>query len=195
MKSLVGTQTHKNLMKAFAGESQARNRYTFYGQVAKKQGYANIQKTFDLTATQEQMHAKIFFQFLAEEFNGQAIEIEADYPVDLYQEDTVRNLLASVVAETHEHEEIYPSFAKTAKDEGFPKIGSMFEMIAKIEEEHARRFAEIARELDDETFYKKSEPVAWHCQVCGHIHFGVSAPTLCPVCKHPKGHFQIEMTR
>lgn len=192
MASLKGTETHKNLMRAFAGESQARNRYTFYASMAKKQGYPQIEKIFQFTADQEYMHAKIFFTYLAEEFNGTEIEIDAAYPVDLYQENTVQNLLASVAAETHEHEEIYPAFAEVAKKEGFNQISTTFNLIAKIEETHSKRFAVIAQELKDETIFKKATPVAWHCQVCGHIHYGVAAPAMCPVCKHAKGHFKAE---
>ncbi|MDE5977763.1 MAG: rubrerythrin family protein [Turicibacter sp.] len=192
MVSLKGTQTHKNLMRAFAGESQARNRYNFYEGIARKQGYPLIADVFKLTADQERMHGKIFFQYLAEEFNGEEIEIDATYPVDLYQENTVKNLLASVTAENHEHEEVYPEFAKIAKEEGFPQIAATFNMIAKIEETHAKRFAMLAKEFEEETLFKKETPIAWECQVCGHIHYGVSAPALCPVCKHPKGYFKAQ---
>ena len=109
MASLKGTETHKNLMRAFAGESQARNRYTFYAGIAQKQGYPLVADVFNYTAEQERMHGKIFFEYLAEEFNGEEIEIDAAYPVDLYQENTVKNLLASVAAESHEHEQVYPT--------------------------------------------------------------------------------------
>lgn len=190
MASLQGTETHKNLMRAFAGESQARNRYTFYASIAKKQGYPLIEQTFTLTANQEQMHAKIFFQYLAEEFNGSEIEIDAAYPVDLYQENTLQNILASVTAETHEHEEVYPAFAEVAKQEGFNQIAASFKMIAEIEKTHSQRFAAIAEEMKTDTLFTKATPVAWHCQVCGHIHYGVAAPALCPVCKHAKGYFK-----
>ena len=189
MSSLKGTETHKNLMRAFAGESQARNRYTMYAGIARKQGYPLVADVFDYTAEQERMHAKVFFQYLAEEFNGEEIEIDASYPVDLYQEETVKNLLASVAAESHEHEEVYPTFAKIAKEEGFNKISTTFSFIAKIEEVHSKRFAKLAKELEEDTMFKKATPVAWECQVCGHIHYGVSAPAMCPVCKHPKGYF------
>jgi len=195
MKSLKGTQTHKNLMKAYVGESQARNRYTFYGDIAKKQGYPLIKQTFDFTAEQERIHGKIFFGYLAEEFNGQSIEIEANYSLDLYQEDTVKNLFVSIAAETQEHEEIYPDFAKVAREEGFSKIATSFELISKIEAEHSRRFANLAKKLEDGSLFNKPDPVAWHCQICGHIHFEVSAPTLCAVCNHPKGYFLFEISQ
>ena len=192
MASLKGTETHKNLMRAFAGESQARNRYTFYASIAKKQGYPLIEKVFTTTANQEQAHAKVFFQYLAEEFNGEEIQIDASYPVDLYQEDTIQNLLASVIAEQHEHEEVYPAFAEVAKKEGFNQIAATFTMIAKVEEVHSQRFATLAKELKDDTMFKKATPVAWHCDVCGHIHYGVAAPAICPVCKHAKGFFRAD---
>ena len=191
MASLKGTETHKNLMRAFAGESQARNRYTFYAGIAQKQGYPLVADVFNYTAEQERMHGKIFFEYLAQEFNGEEIEIDAAYPVDLYQENTVKNLLASVAAESHEHEQVYPTFARVAKEEGFNQIAASFNMIAKIEETHSRRFAKLAKELEDDTMFKKATPVAWECQVCGHIHYGVAAPTICPVCKHPKGYFKV----
>ncbi len=192
MASLKGTETHKNLMRAFAGESQARNRYTFFAEIAKKQGYPLIEKTFLYTADQEQAHAKAFFEHLATEFNGEEIEIDAAYPVDYYQENTLQNLLASVEAEAHEHNEVYPAFAEVAKQEGFNQIAATFSMIAKIEEVHSQRFATIAKELKEETLFKKATPVAWHCEVCGHIHYGVAAPAICPVCKHAKGFFKAE---
>ena len=166
MASLKGTETHKNLTRAFAGESQARNRYTFYAGIAQKQGYPLVADVFNYTAEQERMHGKIFFEYLAEEFNGEEIEIDAAYPVDLYQENTVKNLLASVAAESHEHEEVYPTFARVAKEEGFNQIAASFNMIAKIEEIHSKRFAKLAKELEDDTMFKKATPVAWECQVC-----------------------------
>lgn len=192
MALLKGTETHKNLMRAFAGESQARNRYTFFAEIAKKQGYPLIEKTFLYTADQEQAHAKAFFEYLATEFNGEEIEIDAAYPVDYYQENTLQNLLASVEAEAHEHNEVYPAFAEVAKKEGFNQIAATFSMIAKIEEVHSKRFATIVKELKEETLFKKATPVAWHCEVCGHIHYGVAAPAICPVCKHAKGFFKAE---
>ena len=157
----------------------------------QKQGYPLVADVFNYTAEQERMHGKIFFEYLAEEFNGEEIEIDAAYPVDLYQENTVKNLLASVAAESHEHEQVYPTFARVAKEEGFNQIAASFNMIAKIEEIHSKRFAKLAKELEDDTMFKKAIPVAWECQVCGHIHYGVAAPTICPVCKHPKGYFKV----
>lgn len=193
MASLKGTETHKNLMRAFAGESQARNRYTMYAGIARKQGYPLVADVFDYTAEQERMHAKVFFEYLAEEFNGEEIKIDASYPVDLYQEQTVKNLLASVAAESHEHEEVYPNFSKIAKEEGFNQIAVTFNLIAKVEEVHSKRFAKLAKELEDDTMFKKATPVAWECKVCGHIHYGVAAPAICPVCKHPKGFFGVHL--
>ena len=190
MKSLKGTETHTNLMRAFASESQARNRYTIYAEEAKKEGYPLIQQLFEKTSDQEQAHGKVFYEYLAKEFNGQHIEIHADYPVDFYHENTHENLKASINSEGHEHNVVYPTFAETARREGLVKIAEHFEMIAEIENEHKRKFVEVLTQLENKTLFKKSEPVAWECQICGHIHFGVAAPTLCGVCSHPKGHFQ-----
>lgn len=189
MKKLKETETHKNLMRSFAGESQARNRYTFYAQAAQKQGYPLIQQVFEKTADQEQMHAKVFFEFLAQEFNGEKIMVDADYPVDLYQEDTIENLLASVTAETFEHETVYPSFARIAEEEGFPKIAATFKMIAAVEAYHAQTFQKISDDLKAGKLFKQPEKTTWHCSVCGHLHEGKSAPAICPVCSHPKGYF------
>ena len=164
----------------------------FMPQLQKNKVIPLIEKTFTLTANQEQMHAKIFFQYLSEEFNGEEIEIDAAYPVDIYQENTLQNILASVTAETHEHQEIYPAFAEVAKKEGFNQIAATFNMIAKIEETHSQRFAAIAKDMQNDTLFTKPTPVAWHCEVCGHIHYGVAAPAICPVCKHAKGYFKAE---
>ncbi len=190
MANLRGTETEKNLMRAFAGESQARNRYTFYAKVAKTQGYPNIETVFNLTASQELAHAKAFYKHLTEEFNGQDIEIDASYPVAYYSDSTLKNLQASVAAETHEHDEVYPTFARIASEEGFPRVSATFKLIGQIEETHAKRFAAVAKEIENSSLFKKTEPVAWHCVYCGHIHFGVSAPVKCPVCLQSQGYFE-----
>lgn len=190
MKSLKGTETHTNLMRAFASEAQARMRYTLYAEEAKKEGYPLIQKLFETTADQEQVHGKVFFEYLMKEFNGKQIPIEADYPVDFYKGNTLKNLQASVKAEGHEHDEVYPAFAKVAEKEGFPKLADQFEMIANIEQEHKRKFTEVLLQLEKGKLFERSHPVAWECTVCGHIHFGVSAPDKCVVCQHPQEFFQ-----
>ncbi|HAX73222.1 MAG TPA: rubrerythrin family protein [Firmicutes bacterium] len=192
MASLKGTETEKNLMRSFAGESQARTRYTLFATIAKEQGYPNIEQVFTLTANQELAHAKAFFKHLADEFNGTDIEFDAAYPVAFYEESTLENLKAAVKGETHEHVDVYPAFAEVAKNEGFPKVAATFNMIAKVEEQHAKRFAVIATQLEEGTLFKKSAPVAWHCEYCGHIHFGVSAPAVCPICMQKQGWFKVE---
>ena len=191
MASLRGTETEKNLMRGFAGESQARNRYTFYAKVANEQGYPLIENIFSLTAAQEHAHAKAFYKYLVEELNGEEIEIDASFPVAYYSEDTLKNLQAAVAGETHEHEEVYPAFAQIAKDEGFPKVAATFKMIAEVEALHAKRFASIATDIENGTLFKKSEPVAWHCLYCGHIHFGAVAPAKCPICLQGQGFFEV----
>ncbi|MGL4373834.1 MAG: rubrerythrin [Turicibacter sp.] len=195
MAALKGTETEKNLIRSFAGESQARTRYALYAAVAKKQGYPVIEKVFTMTASQELAHAKVFMEHLAQEFNGTEIEFDAAYPVAYYCEDTLENLRAAVKAETHEHDNVYPSFAAKAKEEGFPKVAASFDMIAKIEDTHAKRFGCLVQEIESSTMFEKTTPVAWHCQYCGHIHFGVSAPAVCPVCKEAKGWFKVEETK
>lgn len=195
MKSLEGTQTYQNLIKAFNGELQTRSRYIFYGEIARKQGYPLIKKTFELTAKQEYMHGKVFLSYLKEEFNSKTFETKVNFPVDLYQEDTLENLLASIELEAHEHEVTYPLFAKVAGEEGFSKIATTFDHIAEIEFKHSRRFAQLATELKEGTLFKKVEPVSWHCEICGHIHVGKSAPTLCAVCQHLKVYFIAEISQ
>jgi len=190
MKSLKGTETHANLMKAFASEAQARMRYTLYAEEAKKEGYPLIQQLFEKTSDQEQVHGKVFLEHLTKGFNGTEIEIQADYPVQFYKGDTIANLKASVKAEGHEHDEVYPAFAKVADQEGFPKIADHFRMVANIEAEHKRKFADVLLQLEEKTMFKRSEPIAWECTVCGHLHFGVAVPEKCVVCEHPKEFFQ-----
>lgn len=190
MSSLKGTETLKNLMKAFAGESQARNRYVFYGQVAEQNKLPLVKKQFEALADQEQMHARVYFT-LMEEMNGQAIDIEADYPMDFYMDSTLENLLASVKAEMHEHEVIYPTFAKIAKEEGFPKVAAKFAGIAEIEKTHADIFAKIAKDIEDNTMFEKDKEVKWECVACGHILKNKKAPKKCPVCDVEQGMFQI----
>ena len=187
--TLQGKETKKNLMRAFAGESQARNRYTFYASVAKKQGYPHIHDLLMLVADQEKTHAKIFYKHLIEEFNGQAIEFDASYPVAFYPDDLVANIKAAAAGEHEEWEEIYPTFAAVAKEEGFPRIAASFTNIAKIEAEHERKFASLVDLIENDTLFKKQEVFAWHCKECGHIHYGVTAPKMCPVCVHPQGYF------
>ena len=191
MKSLKGSKTHENLMKAFAGESQARNRYIFYGQVAEEQGLPLVKKKFESLANQEQMHARIFFTTLAEDFNGTAIDIEADYPVDFYSNNTLENLLASVKAELHEHTEVYPAFSRIAKEEGYAQVATKFAQIAEIEESHAKILDKIAKDIENDTLFARVKEMNWECDACGYRTKAKKAPKKCPVCAADQGMFHI----
>lgn len=184
------TRTYKNLMAAFAGESQARNRYTFYGEVAGEQGLPLIKKKFDYIASQEQSHAHIFYNHLVEKCNGRNVEFDASYPVDLYQGSTLDNLYAAAKGESFEHHSLYPSFAEIACQEGFQKIADSFWRIASVEALHAQVYLGLAKELKDGTMFRKPYPIDWHCTVCGFVIHGQEAPAKCPNCGHPRGFFQ-----
>ena len=183
--SLKGTETEKNLLKAFAGESQARNRYTMFSKIAQKEGYEQISEMFLETAGNEFEHAKIFFRHL----EGGAVEITATYPAGI-EGTTPENLAASAAGEHEEWEELYPEFARIADEEGFPKVAASFRMIAKIEKEHEERYQKFFENIKEDIVFKKDDEIAWVCRKCGHIHFGKRAPGLCPVCLHPKAYFE-----
>ncbi len=186
MKSLKGTQTEKNLLTAFAGESQARNRYTFFSSVAKKEGYVQISQIFLETAEQEKEHAKRLFKFL----EGGEVEITASFPAGKIGS-TLENLIASADGEKHEHEVMYPEFAKVAKEEGFPEIAQVFEAIAVAEAFHEKRFRALAENLKEGRVFKRETEVVWRCRNCGYIHKGKEAPEKCPACAHPKAYFEL----
>lgn len=189
-KSLKGTKTADNLMKAFAGESQARNRYTYYSSVAKKEGYVQISALFQETADNEKEHAKRFFKFLKEDLNGEVLEINgAGYPVALG--DTVFNLKAAAAGENEEWTELYPAFADTADEEGFPAIAVAFRKIAEVEKHHEERYLKLAANIEAEKVFAKGEETAWKCRNCGYIHIGETAPEICPACIHPKSYFEV----
>ncbi len=190
MKSLKGTKTAENLLKSFAGESQARMRYTYYSSVAKKEGYLQIAEIFIETAEQEKEHAKRFFKFLKEDYNGEAIEITASYPVALY-EDTASNLKSAAMGENEEWTEMYPEFAKVAREEGFPEVAAAFDNISKVEYEHEKRYLALLNNINTETVWKREEKVLWQCRNCGYILEAFAAPEKCPACLHPKSYFQI----
>jgi rubrerythrin len=190
MKSLKNTKTAENLLKSFAGESQARNRYTYYASIAKKQGFVQISNIFIETAEQEKEHAKRFFKFLKEELNGEAIEITAKYPVSLYEE-TSDNLKAAAEGENEEWTELYPEFGKIAKEEGFPEISAAYNMIAKVEKEHEARYLKLLENIKNGQVFKKNEKTFWKCINCGYIYEGVEAPEKCPACLHPKSYFEV----
>lgn len=190
MKTLKGTQTAVNLMKAFAGESQARNRYTFFASIAKKEGYVQISKVFEETASQEKEHAKRFFKFLKDDFSNEVIEITATFPVALHTS-TVENLKAAAAGENEEWADLYPEFARVAKEEGFPAIAAAFESIATVEKWHEARYIKLAENIEKSEVFKRDEVEMWQCQNCGYIYEGEEAPSICPACIHPQGYFKI----
>ena len=190
MKSLKGTRTAENLMKSFAGECQARTRYTYYASVAKKEGYVQISNIFIGTAEQEKEHAKRFYKFLKDEFAGEAIEINAAYPVALY-EDTASNLKAAAAGENEEWSKDYPEFARIAREEGFPAVAVAYERIIEVENMHERRYNALLKNVQEGTVFKKDEVVLWKCGNCGFIFEGAEAPEVCPACLHPKAYFEL----
>ena len=182
MGKLKGTQTEKNLLKAFAGESQARNRYSYFASVAKKEGYEQIAAIFTETADNEKEHAKRFFKFLE---SGEALEITAMYPAGIIGT-TVENLKEAAAGENEEWTELYPEFASVAKEEGFDEIAICFTMIAKVEKEHEERYKKLAENIEKAMVFKKNENVRWKCRNCGFVAERNSAPEKCPACLHPK---------
>lgn len=188
MGKLKGTKTEKNLLKAFAGESQARNRYSYFASVAKKEGYEQISAIFTETADNEKEHAKRFFKFLE---SGEPLEITAMYPAGIIGT-TVENLKAAAAGENEEWTELYPEFAKIAKEEGFDEISVCFTMIAKVEKEHEERYKKLAENIEKAMVFKKNENVRWKCRNCGFVTESSSAPEKCPACLHPKSYFEIK---
>ena len=185
MKSLKGTQTEKNILIAFAGESQARNRYTYFASQAKKDGYVEMQKAFEELANQEKEHAKRLFKFL----EGGAVEITASYPAGVIGS-TLDNLKAAAAGENEEYSDMYPSFADVADAEGFPAIAAVMRNIAVAEKHHEARFLAFAAAIEAGTVFKSETPRVWRCQNCGYVHEGLEAPESCPACAHPREYFQ-----
>jgi rubrerythrin len=185
-KSLKGTQTEQNLLKAFAGESQARNRYEFFSKVAKEEGYEQIAAIFQLTADQEKQHAKRFFKFL----EGSDVEIIATYPAGKIGT-TAENLDAAAGGENEEWTILYPEFAKVAEAEGFAKIASAFKAIAKVEAEHEKRYLKLLENVENNSVFKKDSKIKWVCRNCGYVHEGEKALENCPACEHPKAFFEV----
>ena len=185
MKSLKGTQTEKNILIAFAGESQARNRYTYFASQAKKDGYVEMQKAFEEIANQEKEHAKRLFKFL----EGGAVEITASYPAGVIGS-TLDNLKAAAAGENEEYSDMYPSFADVAEAEGFPAIAAVMRNIAVAEKHHEARFLAFAAAIEAGTVFKSETPRVWRCQNCGFVHEGLEAPESCPACAHPREYFQ-----
>lgn len=192
MKPLKGTRTEANLLKAFAGESQARNRYTYYAGIADKEGYKQIRNIFIETADNEKEHAKRFYKFLLAGLHGElpaAVEINASYPVA--QGITLDNLKAAANGEHEEWHDLYPSFGAVADEEGFPEIGEVFRRIAAVEVRHENRYRKLAANIEQEMVFKKEAPVSWKCGNCGYIHEAAGAPDKCPACDHPQAHFEL----
>jgi rubrerythrin len=184
--SIKGTKTEQNLLKSFAGESQARNRYTYFASAARKEGYVQIADLFDETANQEKEHAKRFFNFL----EGGDLEITACFPSGKVGA-TTENLLAAANGEHEEHTDLYPGFAAVAKSEGFTEIAAVWTAISIAEKQHEKRYRDLLANLEANRVFKRDEEVVWRCRNCGYLHTGKSAPELCPACVHPKAHFEL----
>ncbi|MDE6777972.1 MAG: rubrerythrin family protein [Alistipes sp.] len=185
MKSIKGTRTEQNLLKAFAGESQARSRYTFFASVAKKEGYEQIAGVFLETAEQEKEHAKRFFKFL----EGGEATITASYPAGRIGS-TQENLLAAAQGEREEWDVLYPEFAGVAEEEGFPEIAAAFRMISSVESEHEARYLKLLSRLTDGDFFHRDGEIWWQCRNCGYVCKAADAPEICPACRHAKAYFE-----
>jgi rubrerythrin len=185
-KSIHGTESEKNLLKAFAGESQARNRYTYFAGVARKAGYEQIAAIFTETAENEKEHAKVFFKHL----QGGDVEITAAYPGGVIG-DTKANLEAAAAGEKMEWSDLYAKFEQTARAEGFPEIASSFKEIADVEEFHEKRYRKLIANIESGQIFKRPATVKWHCTNCGYVHEGPEAPAVCPACKHPQAYYEI----
>jgi len=187
MASLKGTKTEKNLLASFAGESQARNRYTYFASAAKKEGYEQISAIFLETAENEKEHAKRFFKFL----EGGDVEITAVYPAGTIGT-TLENLKAAATGEHEEHSKLYPEAAKIAEQAGFNEVAAAFRMIAKVEVEHENRYSKLIENLEKGKVFKRDSKVRWKCSNCGYVHEGAEAPEKCPACLHTKAYFEIK---
>ncbi len=187
MAELQGTQTQQNLLKSFAGESQARNRYTYFAGIARKEGLRQISEIFEETANQESVHAKMMFKHLE---GGDGLEITATYPAGRLGT-TVENLTAAACGENEEWTELYPAFAETAKAEGFPKVAAMYTAIAVAEKQHEARYRKLIENLDAGKVFEKDGVVTWRCINCGYVHEAAKASQMCPACLHPQAHFEV----
>ena len=186
MKSIKGSRTEQNLLKAFAGESQARNRYTYFAKRARKEGYEQIAAIFDETAAQEQEHAELFFKLLE---GGKATILEATYPAGIISS-TVENLLAAAEGEREEWDSLYPTFAATAEEEGFPEVAIAFKMVSSVEVEHENRYLKLLSRITDGNFFHRENELWWQCRNCGYTCKAKDAPRLCPTCHHPQAYFE-----
>ncbi|MPW25385.1 rubrerythrin family protein [Alkalibaculum sp. M08DMB] len=189
---LKGSKTAENLMKAFAGESQARNRYTFYAEKAQQEKQIQISNVFNETAHNEKYHAERFFRFLNTEFKGEQVAItDVGFPVDLGT--TLENLEAAARGEHEEHAILYPAWAKEAEEEGFSQIATVFELVSKVEKKHEERFNQYAQRVLNNEIFRQTGKVKWVCLECGHVHEGIEAPDACPICSRPKGFFKLQL--
>ena len=186
-KSIKGTKTEKNLLASFAGESQARNRYTYFAGAARKEGYEQIASIFEETANQEKEHAQRFFSYL----EGGELEISAAYPAGKIGA-TVENLKAAAAGENLEHTKLYPEFAQTAEQEGFSEIAGLWRLISVAERYHEKRYRDFAANLEAGRVFKREQKVVWRCRNCGYLHEGPEAPEQCPACRHPRAHFELK---
>jgi rubrerythrin len=184
--SVKNSKTEKNLLTAFAGESQARNRYTYFASKARKEGYRQIAEIFEETANQEREHAKRFFKFL----EGGEVEVTASFPAGVIA-DTVTNLEAAAGGENYEWTEMYPGFAKVAREEGFEEIAQVFEAIVVAEKQHEKRYLALKHNIEKGKVFVRDEEVAWRCINCGYVHEGTQALEACPACAHPRDHFEL----
>lgn len=185
-RCIKGTKTERNILTAFAGESQARNRYTFYASQARKEGYVQIADIFEDTANNEREHAKRLFKLL----QGGEVEISAGFPAGVIGS-TAENLKAAAAGENFEHTDMYPGYAKVAREEGFDDIAAVFEAIGVSEKHHEERYLGLLKNIEDGTVFKKDTKVVWRCRNCGYVHEGAEAPTVCPACAHPQAHFEL----
>lgn len=186
MQSVKGTRTEQNLLKAFAGESQARMRYNYFAGVAKKEGFEQIAALFEETADNERAHAKVFFKYL----EGGDCEITATYPAGMIGT-TAQNLLHAAEGEKEEWGELYPEFAKIAEEEGFANIAKSFREIAEVEEHHERRYRKLLANIEQDRVFQKDSAVRWKCRNCGYVHEGDEAPHVCPACVHPQSYYEL----
>jgi rubrerythrin len=186
LSDLKGTETEKNILTAFAGESQARNRYNYFASKAKKEGFVQIADVFEETANQEKEHAKRLFKLL----QGGEVEITGAFPAGVIGK-TSENLETSAAGENHEHTQMYPDFAAQARKEGFEEIAEIFEAIAVAEKQHEKRYMGLLTNIKNGSVFKKAESVAWRCKNCGYLHEGEEAPDICPACVHPQAHFEL----
>jgi rubrerythrin len=186
---LKGSQTEKNLLAAFAGESQARNRYTYFASQARKEGYEQIAAIFEETANQEKEHAKREFKFL----QGGEVEITAGFPAGVIGT-TLENLKAAAEGEDYETSSMYPGFAEVAQKEGFKEIAGVFRSVAVVEKRHKLRFLAFAKNIEEGRVFKREKPVRWVCRNCGYVHEGKEAPKVCPACAHPQAYYELEAT-